>query len=72
VASLHNISAANPTSPTSASMANAHIHRGPTSPIVGPIELIPTVTNPENLPCLPEIPPIQVTLLLHFLRLIAR
>ncbi|XP_077079736.1 E3 ubiquitin-protein ligase TRIM33 isoform X2 [Siphateles boraxobius] len=60
VASLHNISAANPTSPTSASMANAHIHRGPTSPIVGPIELIPSVTNPENLPCLPEIPPIQL------------
>ncbi|KTF74825.1 hypothetical protein cypCar_00048979, partial [Cyprinus carpio] len=22
-------------------MANAHIHRGPTSPVVGPIELIP-------------------------------
>ncbi|XP_059379200.1 E3 ubiquitin-protein ligase TRIM33-like isoform X2 [Carassius carassius] len=60
VASLHNISAANPTSPTSASMANAHIHRGPTSPIVGPIELIPSVTNPENLPCLPDIPPIQL------------
>uniref|UniRef100_A0A8C1DID5 E3 ubiquitin-protein ligase TRIM33 n=1 Tax=Cyprinus carpio carpio TaxID=630221 RepID=A0A8C1DID5_CYPCA len=60
VASLHNISAANPTSPTSASMANAHIHRGPTSPVVGPIELIPSVTNPENLPCLPDIPPIQL------------
>ncbi|XP_051964805.1 E3 ubiquitin-protein ligase TRIM33-like isoform X2 [Xyrauchen texanus] len=60
VASLHNASAANPTSPTSASMANAHIHRGPTSPIVGPIELIPSVTNPENLPCLPDIPPIQL------------
>ncbi|KAK7884849.1 hypothetical protein WMY93_027972 [Mugilogobius chulae] len=57
VASLHN---ANPTSPTSASMAGAHTHRGPTSPILGPIELIPTVTNPENLPCLPEIPPIQL------------
>uniref|UniRef100_A0A673L6Z7 E3 ubiquitin-protein ligase TRIM33 n=1 Tax=Sinocyclocheilus rhinocerous TaxID=307959 RepID=A0A673L6Z7_9TELE len=60
VASLHNISAANPTSPTSASMANAYIHRGPTSPIVAPIELIPSVTNPENLPCLPDIPPIQL------------
>uniref|UniRef100_A0A8C2HLL7 E3 ubiquitin-protein ligase TRIM33 n=1 Tax=Cyprinus carpio TaxID=7962 RepID=A0A8C2HLL7_CYPCA len=60
VASLHNISAANPTSPTSASMANAHIHRGPTSPVIGPIELIPSVTNPENLPCLPDIPPIQL------------
>ncbi|XP_060788352.1 E3 ubiquitin-protein ligase TRIM33 isoform X2 [Neoarius graeffei] len=60
VASLHNISAANPTSPTSASMASAHGHRGPTSPVVGPIELIPTVTNPENLPCLPDIPPIQL------------
>uniref|UniRef100_A0A672MIV1 E3 ubiquitin-protein ligase TRIM33 n=1 Tax=Sinocyclocheilus grahami TaxID=75366 RepID=A0A672MIV1_SINGR len=60
VASLHNISAANPTSPTSASMANAHIHRGPTSPVVAPIELIPSVTNPENLPCLPDIPPIQL------------
>ncbi|KAK0134229.1 E3 ubiquitin-protein ligase TRIM33 [Merluccius polli] len=60
VASLHN---ANPTSPTSASMASmasAHGHRGTTSPIVGPIELIPSVTNPENLPCLPEIPPIQL------------
>lgn len=57
VASLHN---ANPTSPTSASMAGAHAHRGPASPIIGPIELIPSVTNPENLPCLPEIPPIQV------------
>ncbi|KAM4611067.1 E3 ubiquitin-protein ligase TRIM33 isoform 2-T2 [Polymixia lowei] len=57
VASLHN---ANPTSPTSASMASAHAHRGPASPIVGPIELIPSVTNPENLPCLPEIPPIQL------------
>ena len=57
VASLHN---ANPTSPTSASMASAHAHRGPASPIIGPIELIPSVTNPENLPCLPEIPPIQV------------
>ncbi|XP_072305738.1 E3 ubiquitin-protein ligase TRIM33 isoform X2 [Eucyclogobius newberryi] len=57
VASLHN---ANPTSPTSASMAGAHTHRGPTSPILGPIELIPSVTNPENLPCLPEIPPIQL------------
>ncbi|XP_029363137.1 E3 ubiquitin-protein ligase TRIM33 [Echeneis naucrates] len=57
VASLHN---ANPTSPTSASMAGAHAHRGPASPIVGPIELIPSVTNPENLPCLPEIPPIQL------------
>ncbi|XP_026124872.1 E3 ubiquitin-protein ligase TRIM33 isoform X2 [Carassius auratus] len=60
VASLHNISAANPTSPTSASIANAHIHRGPTSPVVAPIELIPSVTNPENLPCLPDIPPIQL------------
>uniref|UniRef100_A0A671K4I0 E3 ubiquitin-protein ligase TRIM33-like n=1 Tax=Sinocyclocheilus anshuiensis TaxID=1608454 RepID=A0A671K4I0_9TELE len=60
VASLHNISAANPTSPTSASMANAYIHRGPTSPVVAPIELIPSVTNPENLPCLPDIPPIQL------------
>ncbi|XP_028848579.1 E3 ubiquitin-protein ligase TRIM33 isoform X3 [Denticeps clupeoides] len=60
VASLHNVSTANPTSPTSASMASAHAHRGPTSPIVGPIELIPTVTNPENLPCLPDIPPIQL------------
>lgn len=57
VASLHN---ANPTSPTSASMAGAHAHRSPASPIIGPIELIPSVTNPENLPCLPEIPPIQV------------
>ncbi|XP_029011428.1 E3 ubiquitin-protein ligase TRIM33 isoform X2 [Betta splendens] len=57
VASLHN---ANPTSPTSASMAGAHAHRGPASPILGPIELIPSVTNPENLPCLPEIPPIQL------------
>ena len=57
VASLHN---ANPTSPTSASMAGAHAHRGPASPVIGPIELIPSVTNPENLPCLPEIPPIQV------------
>uniref|UniRef100_A0A672JFP7 RING-type E3 ubiquitin transferase n=1 Tax=Salarias fasciatus TaxID=181472 RepID=A0A672JFP7_SALFA len=57
VASLHN---ANPTSPTSASMAGAHAHRGPASPIIGPIELIPSVTNPENLPCLPEIPPIQL------------
>ncbi|XP_061592618.1 E3 ubiquitin-protein ligase TRIM33 isoform X1 [Cololabis saira] len=57
VASLHN---ANPTSPTSASMAGAHSHRGPASPIIGPIELIPSVTNPENLPCLPEIPPIQL------------
>uniref|UniRef100_A0A3Q2C8K6 RING-type E3 ubiquitin transferase n=1 Tax=Cyprinodon variegatus TaxID=28743 RepID=A0A3Q2C8K6_CYPVA len=57
VASLHN---ASPTSPTSASMAGAHAHRGPASPIVGPIELIPSVTNPENLPCLPEIPPIQL------------
>ncbi|KAM7404338.1 hypothetical protein PAMP_011698 [Pampus punctatissimus] len=57
VASHHN---ANPTSPTSASMASAHAHRGPTSPIIGPIELIPSVTNPENLPCLPEIPPIQL------------
>ncbi|KAF0036718.1 hypothetical protein F2P81_012030 [Scophthalmus maximus] len=57
VASLHN---ANPTSPTSASMAGNHAHRGPASPIIGPIELIPSVTNPENLPCLPEIPPIQL------------
>ncbi|XP_067383929.1 E3 ubiquitin-protein ligase TRIM33 isoform X1 [Channa argus] len=57
VAPLHN---ANPTSPTSASMAGAHAHRGPASPIIGPIELIPSVTNPENLPCLPEIPPIQL------------
>lgn len=57
VASLHN---ANPTSPTSASMAGAHALRSPASPVVGPIELIPSVTNPENLPCLPEIPPIQV------------
>uniref|UniRef100_A0A8C6PCL9 Tripartite motif containing 33 n=1 Tax=Nothobranchius furzeri TaxID=105023 RepID=A0A8C6PCL9_NOTFU len=57
VASLHN---ASPTSPTSASMAGSHVHRGPTSPIIGPIELIPSVTNPEKLPCLPEIPPIQL------------
>lgn len=57
VASLHN---ANPTSPTSGSMAGAHVHRGPVSPVIGPIELIPSVTNPENLPCLPEIPPIQL------------
>ncbi|KAM3617217.1 uncharacterized protein V6R79_003459 [Siganus canaliculatus] len=57
VASMHN---ANPTSPTSASMAGAHAHRSPASPIIGPIELIPSVTNPENLPCLPEIPPIQL------------
>nr|XP_057941769.1 E3 ubiquitin-protein ligase TRIM33 isoform X2 [Doryrhamphus excisus] len=57
VASGHN---ANPTSPTSASMAGAHSHRGPASPVIGPIELIPSVTNPENLPCLPEIPPIQL------------
>uniref|UniRef100_A0A4W4HE98 E3 ubiquitin-protein ligase TRIM33 n=1 Tax=Electrophorus electricus TaxID=8005 RepID=A0A4W4HE98_ELEEL len=42
VASLHNVSAANPTSPTSASMASALGHRGPTSPVVGPIELIPS------------------------------
>lgn len=61
VASLHN---ANPTSPTSASMAGAHAHRSPASPIIGPIELIPSVTNPENLPCLPEIPPIQVRVFL--------
>ncbi|TSO77772.1 E3 ubiquitin-protein ligase TRIM33 [Bagarius yarrelli] len=60
VTSLHNASAANPSSPTSASMANALGHRGPTSPVVGPIELIPSVTNPENLPCLPDIPPIQL------------
>uniref|UniRef100_A0A4W5MV00 RING-type E3 ubiquitin transferase n=1 Tax=Hucho hucho TaxID=62062 RepID=A0A4W5MV00_9TELE len=60
VASLHNVSAANPTSPTSASMASAHAHRGPASPIVGAIDLIPSVTNPENLPCLPNIPPIQL------------
>lgn len=57
VTSLHN---ANPTSPTSASMAGAHAHRSPASPIISPIELIPSVTNPENLPCLPDIPPIQV------------
>ncbi|XP_077434356.1 E3 ubiquitin-protein ligase TRIM33 isoform X2 [Vanacampus margaritifer] len=57
VASGHN---ANPTSPTSASMAGAHAHRGPANPVIGPIELIPSVTNPENLPCLPEIPPIQL------------
>uniref|UniRef100_A0A674P999 RING-type E3 ubiquitin transferase n=1 Tax=Takifugu rubripes TaxID=31033 RepID=A0A674P999_TAKRU len=57
VASLHN---ANPTSPTSASMAGAHAHRSPASPIISPIELIPSVTNPENLPCLPDIPPIQL------------
>ncbi|XP_057711583.1 E3 ubiquitin-protein ligase TRIM33 isoform X2 [Corythoichthys intestinalis] len=57
VASGHN---ANPTSPTSASMAGAHAHRGPANPVISPIELIPTVTNPENLPCLPEIPPIQL------------
>ncbi|KAK3540457.1 hypothetical protein QTP70_031008 [Hemibagrus guttatus] len=49
-----------PPAPTSASMASAHGHRGPTSPVVGPIELIPSVTNPENLPCLPDIPPIQL------------
>uniref|UniRef100_A0A8C9WN74 E3 ubiquitin-protein ligase TRIM33 n=1 Tax=Scleropages formosus TaxID=113540 RepID=A0A8C9WN74_SCLFO len=60
VASLHNASVANPTSPTSGSMASAHAHRGPTSPLVGTIELIPSVTNPENLPCLPDIPPIQL------------
>ncbi|XP_047679025.1 E3 ubiquitin-protein ligase TRIM33 isoform X2 [Tachysurus fulvidraco] len=60
VTSMHNVSATNPTSPTSASMASAHSHRGPTSPLVGPIELIPSVTNPENLPCLPDIPPIQL------------
>uniref|UniRef100_A0AAX7TPS5 E3 ubiquitin-protein ligase TRIM33 n=1 Tax=Astatotilapia calliptera TaxID=8154 RepID=A0AAX7TPS5_ASTCA len=58
VASLHN---ANPTSPTSASMAGAHAHRSPVNPAMGPIELIPSVTNPENLPCVPEIPPIQVS-----------
>uniref|UniRef100_A0A8C4SUG3 RING-type E3 ubiquitin transferase n=1 Tax=Erpetoichthys calabaricus TaxID=27687 RepID=A0A8C4SUG3_ERPCA len=57
VASLHN-SVANPTSPTTASMASAN--RGPTSPSVSTIELIPSVTNPENLPCLPDIPPIQL------------
>ncbi|XP_063319927.1 E3 ubiquitin-protein ligase TRIM33 isoform X1 [Pelmatolapia mariae] len=57
VASLHN---ANPTSPTSASMAGAHAHRSPVNPAMGPIELIPSVTNPENLPCVPEIPPIQL------------
>ncbi|KAM9343991.1 LOW QUALITY PROTEIN: E3 ubiquitin-protein ligase TRIM33 [Pholidichthys leucotaenia] len=57
VASLHN---ANPTSPTSASMASAHALRSPTNPGISPIELIPSVTNPENLPCLPEIPPIQL------------
>lgn len=57
VASGHN---ANPTSPTSASMAGAHAHRGSANPVIAPIELIPSVTNPENLPCLPEIPPIQV------------
>ncbi|XP_077371226.1 E3 ubiquitin-protein ligase TRIM33 isoform X2 [Festucalex cinctus] len=57
VASAHN---ANPTSPTSASMAGTHAHRGPANPVIGPIELIPSVTNPENLPCLPEIPPIQL------------
>ncbi|XP_076133447.1 E3 ubiquitin-protein ligase TRIM33 isoform X2 [Alosa pseudoharengus] len=60
VASLHNVSATSPTSPTSASMANAHAHRGPTSPMVSAIELIPSVTNPENLPCVPDIPPIQL------------
>ncbi|TRY82436.1 hypothetical protein DNTS_007886 [Danionella cerebrum] len=60
VTSIHNINAANPTSPTSASMANAHIHRGPSSPVIAPIDLIPSVSNPENLPCLPEIPPIQL------------
>uniref|UniRef100_A0A669BCP3 E3 ubiquitin-protein ligase TRIM33 n=1 Tax=Oreochromis niloticus TaxID=8128 RepID=A0A669BCP3_ORENI len=58
VASLHN---ANPTSPTSASMAGAHAHRSPVNPAMGSIELIPSVTNPENLPCVPEIPPIQVS-----------
>ncbi|XP_077465490.1 E3 ubiquitin-protein ligase TRIM33 isoform X2 [Stigmatopora argus] len=57
VASGHN---ANPTSPTSASMAGAHAHCGPGNPVISPIELIPSVTNPENLPCLPEIPPIQL------------
>ncbi|XP_051915678.1 E3 ubiquitin-protein ligase TRIM33 isoform X2 [Hippocampus zosterae] len=57
VASGHN---ANPTSPTSASMAGAHAHRGSANPVIAPIELIPSVTNPENLPCLPEIPPIQL------------
>ncbi|MBN3307003.1 TRI33 ligase, partial [Amia calva] len=57
VASIHN-SAANPTSPTTGSMASAN--RGPTSPSVTSIELIPSVTNPENLPCLPDIPPIQL------------
>ncbi|XP_023687160.1 E3 ubiquitin-protein ligase TRIM33 isoform X2 [Paramormyrops kingsleyae] len=60
VASLHNASVANPTSPTSGSMAGGLTHRGPTSPLVGTIELIPSVTNPENLPCLPDIPPIQL------------
>ncbi|KAI1892668.1 hypothetical protein AGOR_G00135930 [Albula goreensis] len=60
VASLHNVSATNPTSPTSGSMASVHAHRGPASPIVSSIELIPSVTNPENLPCLPDIPPIQL------------
>ncbi|XP_037102342.1 E3 ubiquitin-protein ligase TRIM33 isoform X3 [Syngnathus acus] len=51
---------ANPTSPTSASMAGPHSHQGPANPVISPIELIPSVTNPENLPCLPEIPPIQL------------
>ncbi|CAF91993.1 unnamed protein product, partial [Tetraodon nigroviridis] len=30
------------------------------APFISPIELIPSVTNPENLPCLPDIPPIQL------------
>ncbi|XP_043572930.1 E3 ubiquitin-protein ligase TRIM33 isoform X1 [Chiloscyllium plagiosum] len=56
-ASVHN-SIPNPTSPTTASLAGAN--RGPTSPTVAAIELIPSVTNPENLPPLPDIPPIQL------------
>ncbi|XP_007907565.2 E3 ubiquitin-protein ligase TRIM33 isoform X1 [Callorhinchus milii] len=54
---VHN-SIPNPTSPTTASLAIAN--RGPTSPTVATIELIPSVTNPENLPPLPDIPPIQL------------
>uniref|UniRef100_A0AAX7UUA5 E3 ubiquitin-protein ligase TRIM33 n=1 Tax=Astatotilapia calliptera TaxID=8154 RepID=A0AAX7UUA5_ASTCA len=68
VASLHN---ANPTSPTSASMAGAHAHRSPVNPAMGPIELIPSVTNPENLPCVPEIPPIQKEVIMDVLFLVS-
>uniref|UniRef100_A0A669BWE3 E3 ubiquitin-protein ligase TRIM33 n=1 Tax=Oreochromis niloticus TaxID=8128 RepID=A0A669BWE3_ORENI len=68
VASLHN---ANPTSPTSASMAGAHAHRSPVNPAMGSIELIPSVTNPENLPCVPEIPPIQKEVIVDVLFLVS-